>query len=252
MRHIITTAHPKGGVGKSTTTAELAAYLWTKKRKTLVIELDKNRTLSRRLGFPARARVDVSAYDYIEGAATADEVAVESPALPGIHVMQARTSDYRLTRSVVPALRARLAKEKRWDYAIIDTPGHTTEPTLAALVAADIIVVPAMCAYEVWDGLDELEDFRAGEVARLRPDAAAEQRTWYIPIYSSPIANTVANRDLEASLRRRYGKQVTNSVHNSVTATDSFLAEQPISVYDPTCTPATDYQAAAKTILPTR
>ena len=157
---ILSIANQKGGVGKTTTSVNLATALSAIGKKVLLVDLDPQGNASTGLGVK-RSGIRTSTYDVIFEDASVSET-VKKTKVPGLDVLPssihlsgaevelvtARRREYRLQE----ALRVPM----EYDYVIIDCPPSLSLLTLNALVASDSIVVPLQCEFYALEGLSHL------------------------------------------------------------------------------------------------
>ncbi|MDO4184258.1 MAG: AAA family ATPase [Rhodospirillales bacterium] len=161
MPRIIAVANRKGGVGKTTTTVNVATAMAATGKKVLVIDLDPQCNATTSLGFDKHNNM-VSSYDVIIGERSLNEAVVwteipnfslvpSSPDLAGAEVElidKDRREFY---------LRDALNKTVgNYDYVLIDCPPSLSLVTINALVAADAVVVPLQCEYLALEGMSDL------------------------------------------------------------------------------------------------
>ena len=164
MTRIITRANQKGGVGKTTTTVNIAAALAQLGKKCLVIDLDPQGNATTALGIEHREGTP-GVYDVLMGEKTLAEVIVECPDIPGlwgapatidlagaeIELVAQVAREYRLAR----AIEALLATDS-FDYVFLDCPPSLGLLTLNGLVAAREVLLPIQCEYYALEGLSQL------------------------------------------------------------------------------------------------
>jgi chromosome partitioning protein len=158
---IFCVANQKGGVGKTTTTVNLAAGLAQLGQRVLVVDLDPQGNATMGSGIDKRA-LDPSVYDVLLGSATIAETAREAPKA-GYRVLGANRElagaevelvglDQRERR-----LKLALAEVKPdFDFVLIDCPPSLSLLTLNGLVSAHGVIVPMQCEYFALEGLSDL------------------------------------------------------------------------------------------------
>ncbi|MGE5377428.1 MAG: ParA family protein [Bacteroidota bacterium] len=251
MTRIYTLVNQKGGVGKTTTAINLAAYLARLGQRVLVVDLDPQANATSSLGVDKRA-VQGSTYDAIlneeapAGFILYNErlqlsILPSSPALAGAEVELVEESgrEFRL-RNALDSL------DEKYDYILIDCPPSLGLLTVNGLVAAeDGVIVPVQCEYLALEGLGQLTQTIQRVQSSLFP--ALKVRGVILTMY-----------DPRTNLAHDVVKEVNNHfpglVFKSIVPRSIRLAEAPsyglpISAYSPSSVGAQAYEALAKELL---
>ncbi|MGB3413230.1 MAG: AAA family ATPase [Microbacteriaceae bacterium] len=162
---IITLSNQKGGVGKTTTTVNLAASLARAGAKVLVIDLDPQGNASTALGIDHRSQVQ-SVYEVIVDGLEIDAVIQQSPESPNLFCVPATIhlagAEIELVSMVAREQRLRtaldkfLAKRPDFHFVLIDCPPSLGLLTINAFVAAKEVLIPIQCEYYALEGLSQL------------------------------------------------------------------------------------------------
>ena len=163
---VFTVANQKGGVGKTTTTVNLAAALARAGARVLVIDLDPQGNASTALGVEHRSET-VSVYDVIINDEPMAGVVQPSPEFPGLYCLPATIhlagAEIELVSLVAREQRLRTALEmylaqtdEMFHYVFIDCPPSLGLLTINAFVAAREVLIPIQCEYYALEGLSQL------------------------------------------------------------------------------------------------
>ncbi len=161
MGKIIAIANQKGGVGKTTTSINLAASLGALEKKVLLIDADPQANASSGLGIDVE-NVEIGTYQIIEHSNTAEEGVIPTSA-PNVWIIPAHIDLVAIEIELVDKekreymLKQALKEIKeKYDYIIIDCAPSLGLLTLNALTAADSVVIPIQCEYFALEGLGKL------------------------------------------------------------------------------------------------
>jgi len=226
---VLAIVNQKGGVGKTTTSVNLAASLKATRLEVLLIDLDPQGNATMGSGVN-KSDLELSVYDLLTENASFSDVVLhpedaEYDLLPAngdlvaaeVELVNAEGREQRLRR-IVDAVRA------QYDFVVIDCPPSLTMLTVNALVAADGVVIPMQCEYYALEGLSALMDTIAAIKERLNPNLRIEGilRTMYDPrnkltsevngqlfnYFGDTVYRTVVPRNVRLAEAPSYGKPV--------------------------------------------
>jgi len=241
----------KGGVGKTTTCASLAAAFAERDRSVLAVDLDPQSNLTSNLGVNPYSVQHTVADVIIEPDASVDEVIVQTR-WPKLHLLPANP-DLSAVESQLPSaldrelrLRDALDRDVRdYDFILIDTPPSFGFHTVTALAATDFLLIPVQMSGFAIKGLKET--LRTVHQARkeLNPQL---QVLGLLPTFVTP--RTRFSRDMLESLRAIPHMRVFESaVKVTVRLQETALAGEPITSFASSSPAAATYRALADEVL---
>lgn len=160
MPRIFSVSNQKGGVGKTTTTVNLATALAAVGKKVLIIDLDPQGNATVSVG-AKRRKGSCNSYTFLMGSNSLKE-AVSATQIPDLYILPAGKEllgvDIELADKEKPQffLKEALKKAKDFDYVFIDCPPAVGLLTMNALVASDYIIIPVQCEYLALEGVADL------------------------------------------------------------------------------------------------
>ncbi|MGI8309219.1 MULTISPECIES: ParA family protein [Saccharopolyspora] len=252
-RRIMTVANQKGGVGKTTSTVNLAAGLALHGLNVLVIDLDPQGNASTALGVEHRSGVP-SVYEVLLGEISIADAAAQSTQSKNLWCVPATIdlagSEIELVTMVAregrlkEALNSEVVDQLAPDYVLIDCPPSLGLLTVNALVAANEVLIPIQCEYYALEGLGQL--LRNIELVQAHLNPALWVSTILLTMYDgrTKLADQVA-----AEVRGHFGDLALRTViPRSVKISEAPGFGQTVLTYDPGSRGSMSYLDAAREI----
>jgi chromosome partitioning protein len=252
---VMVVANQKGGVGKTTTTVNMAAALAQGGLRVLVVDLDPQGNASTALSIDHH-RGTPSTYDAIVDGTPLSEIVQKSPEVDNLFVVPATIdlagAEIELVSMVARESRLRKAlhghpqiladTEDRFDYVLIDCPPSLGLLTLNALVAGDEMLIPIQAEYYALEGLGQLLETVEMVKAHLNP--GLDVSTIVLTMYD---ARTRLSAGVAEEVRSHFGDQVLRTaIPRSVRISEAPSYGQTVLTYDPSSPGALSYLEAAR------
>jgi chromosome partitioning protein len=252
-RRVLTVANQKGGVGKTTSTVNVAAALALHGLHVLVIDLDPQGNASTALGVEHRTGTP-SVYEALLGEISMVEAAAVSTASENLLCVPATIdlagAEIELVSMVARESRLRQAlsdevlDELGVDYVLIDCPPSLGLLTVNALVAAQEVLIPIQCEYYALEGLGQL--LSNIDLVRSHLNTALHVSTILLTMYDG---RTKLADQVTSEVRQHFGGTVLRTViPRSVKVSEAPGYSQTVLAYDPGSRGAMSYVDAAREI----
>ncbi|MFC6883637.1 MULTISPECIES: ParA family protein [Actinomadura] len=248
---IVTIANQKGGVGKTTSSVNLAASLAMHGAQVLVVDLDPQGNASTALGVEHHAEIP-SIYDVLIEDMPLSDIVVPATDIPNLFCAPATLNlagaEIELVSKVARESRLRRALEsydtEAFDYVLIDCPPSLGLLTVNALVGGDELLIPIQCEYYALEGLGQLVRTVDLVKAHLNPKLAVT--TILLTMYD---ARTRLAAQVAEDVRNHFGDVVLNTViPRSVRVSEAPSYGQSVMTYDPGSSGALAYSEAASEV----
>lgn len=248
MAHVIAIANQKGGVGKTTTTINLAAFLAKGRSRVLVVDLDPQGNTTSGLGVD-KTTIDVSLYDILMSSDRHPHEAALRTNYHDVVVMPATSvlaaAEVELVDTPEREFRLRQAlKDLPYDYILIDCPPSLGLLTLNGLTAADSLIIPVQAEFYALEGLGQLIQ----TVQRVRQALNPELDLLGV-LLTMHNGRTTLSTQVHEEVKRHFPDKVFDTIiPRNVRLAEAPSYGQPITHYDRWSKGARSYQSLAKEV----
>lgn len=254
---IFVVANQKGGVGKTTTTVNVAAALATRGLQVVVVDLDPQGNASTALNIEHTEGTPGVYEAIVDGVALA-ELVQPCPEIDGLVVVPASIDlagaeielvslvarETRLDKALRGYLEERAAAGNRVDYVLIDCPPSLGLLTINAMVAGREVLIPIQCEYYALEGLGQL--IRSIELIRAHLNPQLSISTILLTMYD---ARTKLSAGVAADVRDHFaGSVLKTAIPRSVRISEAPSYRQTVLSYDAGSSGALSYLEAAREI----
>jgi chromosome partitioning protein len=250
MGKIIALANQKGGVGKTTTTINLAASLATLEKTVLVVDADPQANASSGLGVDIK-QIDCSLYECIIDKADVRD-AIYTTDIEGLDIIPSHIDlvgaeiemlNLANREKIIKQLLTPIAGE--YDYILIDCSPSLGLITVNALTAADSVIIPVQCEYFALEGISKLLNTIKIIKSKLNPKLEIEG--FLLTMYDSRLR--LANQIYD-EVKRHFQELVFKTViQRNVKLSESPSHGLPVILYDADSTGSKNHLALAKEII---
>ena len=250
MGRIIAVANQKGGVGKTTTSINLAACLAEKGKKVLAVDMDPQGNLTSGLGVD-KDFVEKSIYELIIGEVDIKDV-INKEVLENLDIIPTSIDLSAAEIELIGVddkeyiLRNAIDQVKdQYDFVIIDCPPSLSMLTINAMTTADSVIVPIQCEYYALEGLSQL--IHTVELVKDRLNSKLEIEGVVFTMYD-------ARTNLSLQVVENVKDNLQQNIYKTIIPRNIRLAEAPsyglpINKYDPKSTGAESYMRLADEVI---
>lgn len=247
MGKIISFSNQKGGVGKTTTAINLAAYVAMTGKKVLLVDFDPQGNATSGFGFE-KNKLENSAYSVLMGDCSAADAVLPTVIenlfmIPSGIDLAAAEVDLVNMPARESALKRALSDEKEhYDYVFVDCPPSLGLLTLNALVASDSVIIPIQSEFFALEGLSQL--MNTIKIVKQRLNSSLRINGVILTMYD---VRTTMSKQVTQEIFKYFGDTVyTVPVPRNVKLVESPSFGVPILLHAPNCAGAVAYKALAQ------
>ena len=246
MGKIVSFSNQKGGVGKTTTCVNMAAYIAAEGKKVLLVDMDPQGNATTGLGF-SKSSLQQSVYNVLID----DERASENITKTEVDNLDLLPSNIDLAGAEVELVykksREKVLKNaleeirSQYDYIMIDCPPSLGLLTINALACADSVIIPIQSEYYALEGLSQLMNSISLVKKQLNPNLEVDGVV--LTMYDS---RSLISKQIAEEIKKFFTKRLFEIVvPRNVRLVEASSYGKPIMIHDPTCNGGRAYKALA-------
>lgn len=251
MGKIISFTNQKGGVGKTTTCVNVAAFIAVMGKKVLVVDLDPQGNASSGIGIVKTADIK-TLYNVMDNDCSVEEAIIPTkvvnldiiPATVDLAGAEIELVQQNAREKIIKGILTKI--KNKYDYIFIDCPPSLGLLTVNALVSSDSIIIPIQCEFYALEGLSQLMNtVRLIKKSNLNQGLDVEGVVLTMKDNRSNLVNQVSNE-----IVKFFGKKVfETAIPRNIRLAEAPSYGEPIMMYDPSSKGSLAYQELAEEIL---